>query len=81
MTNDPVNYNPKIYIIEETSNGFGYHQPVSAFRWWLTALITYPLRFLPLFKPYKIIYCRERVLRLRSDAELRFLNGDDYPDD
>ncbi len=69
-----MTYSPNIYVIEESQNGLGYHQYVSVTRWYAVAVISFPLRFFPLFKPYKYVSQKSRVLKFRGRSELNFLN-------
>gem|GEM_PF-5412469 len=71
MTSKPGRYNLKIYMIE----GRGWHRPVKMIWWIAIALVTLPLRFIPLFKPHKMVRQRYKVLTFRSLKECRLLNG------
>jgi hypothetical protein len=70
----PQQYNPDFYFIEGSDEDGGYHLRVSRAKWYVIALYSFPLRFFPLFKPYKRVTQRKRVLRFRSAKELEFLN-------
>ncbi len=72
--NRPSTYNPSLYIIQGQENGFGYHKSVGAIQWYITVVVSFPLRFFPLFKRYKYVCQHNKVLVFRSKQELNFLN-------
>ncbi len=72
--NEPVQYNPDIYVIEGNKNGLGYHRAVSMVRWYAIAFLSFPLRFFPLFKPYKWVKQHNKILVFRTKEMLDFLN-------
>jgi hypothetical protein len=70
--NKPSTYNPDLYVIEGYTDGSRYHKNVGAIQWYFTVIVSFPLRFLPLFKHYKYVYQRNKVLIFRSKQEVNF---------
>jgi len=76
MTGQPAKYYPDKYFVEERDINGNYYYPVNSTLWFVFLVVTFPLRYFPLFKRYKFVYQEGKVLVFRSDKEVEYLNNE-----